>query len=58
MFGVFRVKNHDFTQTNRIFSNFPSESAPAFYHRTINKLRFLLVYLQSDTSLYMYIGQI
>ena len=21
MFGVFRVKNHDFTQTNHIFSN-------------------------------------
>jgi hypothetical protein len=22
MFGVFRVKNHDFTQKNHIFSNF------------------------------------
>ena len=22
MFGVFRVKNHDFTQNNHIFSNF------------------------------------
>jgi len=27
MFGVFRVKNHDFTPTNHIFSNFGS--APA-----------------------------
>jgi hypothetical protein len=35
MFGVFRVKNHDFTPKNHIFSNFrggapppPPESAP------------------------------
>ena len=40
MFGVFRVKNHDFTPKNYIFSNFrggarrvlpPPESAPAMY---------------------------
>ena len=36
IFGVFRVKNHDFTPKNHIFSNFrggggapPPESAPA-----------------------------
>ena len=32
MFGVFRVKNHDFTQKNHIFSNFrgggPSDPLP------------------------------
>ena len=27
--GVFRVKNHDFTQKNHIFSNFRGERAPA-----------------------------
>jgi hypothetical protein len=38
IFGVFRVKNHDFTQKNHIFSNFrgaragcPPGSAPAMY---------------------------
>ena len=42
IFGVFRVKNHDFTPKNHIFSNFrggggrapgesPPESAPEFY---------------------------
>ena len=35
-FGVFRVKNHDFTPKNHIFSNFrpgapPPGSAPAIY---------------------------
>ena len=35
IFGVFRVKNHDFTPKNHIFSNFrggapPSGSAPGF----------------------------
>ena len=32
--GVFRVKNHDFTPKNHIFSNFrvcPPESAPALF---------------------------
>jgi hypothetical protein len=27
IFGVFRVKNHDFTQKNHIFSNFRGEGA-------------------------------
>ena len=27
-FGVFRVKNHDFTPTNHIFSNFRGGCAP------------------------------
>jgi hypothetical protein len=40
IFGVFRVKNHDFTPKNHIFSNFrggrapgtpPSESAPGYF---------------------------
>ena len=43
--GVFRVKNHDFTQKNLIFSNFsgaggwcaPPESAPVYY---IHKMVF------------------
>ena len=30
MFGVFRVKNHDFTPTNHIFSNFGSAPAIIF----------------------------
>ena len=39
MFGVFRVKNHDFTPKNHIFSNFrggalPPESAPDINMRT------------------------
>ena len=39
MFGVFRVKNHDFTQKKHIFSNFrggggaPSGSAPGQYYK-------------------------
>ena len=28
IFGVFRVKNHDFTTTNHIFSNFREGGAP------------------------------
>ena len=28
IFGVFRVKNHDFTQKNHIFSNFRGGGAP------------------------------
>ena len=28
MFGVFRVKNHDFTPKNHIFSNFRGGRAP------------------------------
>ena len=42
IFGAFRVKNHDFTPTNYIFSNFrgggggagapPFGSAPAYHH--------------------------
>ena len=28
MFGVFRVKNHDFTQKNHIFSNFRGGGTP------------------------------
>ena len=40
IFGVFRVKNHDFTPTNHIFSNFkglvrPPGSAPDVYPRTV-----------------------
>ena len=32
IFGVFRVKNHDFTPTNHIFSNFRGGApAPGFY---------------------------
>ena len=29
MFGVFRVKNHDFTQKNHIFSNFRGRVRPS-----------------------------
>ena len=29
-FGVFRVKNHDFTPKNHIFSNFRGGGAPGF----------------------------
>ena len=41
IFGVFRMKNHDFTPKNHIFSNFrgacagcapPPGSAPGMYH--------------------------
>jgi hypothetical protein len=32
IFGVFRVKNHDFTSKNHLFSNFRGGSAPALYH--------------------------
>ena len=34
IFGVFRVKNHDFTPKNHIFSNFraPPASAPVYVH--------------------------
>jgi hypothetical protein len=46
MFGVFRVKNHDFTPKNHIFSNFrgcapplPPGSAPAYTYF------FLLLYM-------------
>ena len=28
IFGIFRVKNHDFTPKNHIFSNFREEGAP------------------------------
>ena len=38
IFGLFRVKNHDFTQQNHIFSNFrgaaPPGSAPVSHHST------------------------
>ena len=45
-FGVFRVKNHDFTQQNHIFSNFrgsarrvrpPPGSAPVLLHHVLHK---------------------
>ena len=32
IFGVFRVKNHDFTPTNHIFSNFRGGGAPGAPH--------------------------
>ena len=33
MFGVFRVKNHDFTpKKNHIFSNFRGGGAPSWIH--------------------------
>jgi hypothetical protein len=54
MFGVFRVKNHDFTPKNHIFFNFrggarPSGSAPGygflfrseFFFRTTRELEYL-----------------
>ena len=49
--GVFRVKNHDFTPKNHIFSNFrgdaPPGSAPV---TTIERQRFtsILVYMQNN----------
>ena len=45
IFGVFRVKNHDFTPKNHIFSNFrggarrvcpPPESAPVHYYHCVD----------------------
>jgi hypothetical protein len=33
IFGVFRVKNHDFTPKNLIFSNFRGGSAPVIHYR-------------------------
>ena len=54
MFGVFRVKNHDFTQKNHIFSNFrgtragcaapspPLESAPGYTARALVHSWFLV----------------
>ena len=51
IFGVFRVKNHDFMQKNHIFSNFrggarrghpPPGSAPEIKYQLIsNKIRFI-----------------
>jgi len=46
IFGVFRVKNHDFMQKNHIFSNFrggvhrvgpPPGSAPGVKHQSISQ---------------------
>jgi hypothetical protein len=42
IFGVFRVKNHDFTPTNHIFSNFRG-SAPATDNSKFSELPFLRV---------------
>jgi hypothetical protein len=42
MFGVFRVKNHDFTPKNHIFSNFRGDARR--------------VRLPMDPPLYMYNG--
>ena len=50
MFGVFLVKNHDFTQKIHIFSNFrggcvpPLESAPDIYSLTYAPLSKLSTY--------------
>ena len=51
--GVFRVKNHDFTPTNHIFSNFrgagrpppPPVSAPDFVRHIIREIIHIKMYL-------------
>jgi hypothetical protein len=67
IFGVFRVRNHDFTPTNHIFSNFrggrapgapPSGSAPAIdtlQHHSLSLTSSALDYSITSTLLYIYI---
>jgi hypothetical protein len=38
IFGVFRVKNHDFTQTNHIFSNFRGARPDTYVNRCASYL--------------------
>ena len=62
IFGVFRVKNHDFTQINHIFSNFrvggarrvppppgsaPATVAPILHPFTVLSTMIPLMFLQS-----------
>ena len=42
IFGVFRVKNHDFMQKNHIFSNFMGGGARAGYARPYTMLMYCI----------------